>query len=214
MSSYQIYIRVKRSIDVAVSLSALLILSPLLIGVAILVRLRLGKPILFKQSRPGLNEEPFEMIKFRTMRDAVDSRGRPLPDKERLTPLGRFLRSTSIDELPGLWNVVKGDMSLVGPRPLLPEYLDYYKPDERIRHTVRPGLTGLAQVNGRNAISWEEKLAYDIEYVKTRNLLIDLSIIFQTIKKVIARDGFRVEATQGSLNSYRSSQTNGLHDKR
>ena len=149
----------------------------------------MGSPILFRQTRPGTNGKPFQMIKFRTMRNAIDADGRPLPDSERLTKLGRLLRSSSLDELPELWNVLKGDMSLVGPRPLLMEYLPLYSPEQARRHEVRPGVTGWAQVNGRNAISWNEKFALDVWYVDNRTLWLDLKIIWFTIRKVIKRDG-------------------------
>lgn len=180
---------VKRLMDIAISTLALTVLSPVLAVVALVVRQRLGSPILFRQVRPGRAGKPFEMIKFRTMRDAVDADGQPLSDAERLTPFGRFLRSTSLDELPGLWNVLKGDMSLVGPRPLLVEYLPLYTPEQARRHDVRPGVTGWAQVNGRNAISWEQKFDLDVWYVDHHNLLLDLKILFLTVLKVLNRDG-------------------------
>src|SRR5690554_872712 len=161
----------KRLFDIFASLFGLLILSPVIAIVAYKVRKNLGSPVLFRQIRPGKDGKPFEMIKFRTMRDAYDEQGNPLPDSERITPFGSFLRSSSLDELPELWNVFKGDMSLVGPRPLLMEYLDYYTEEEKLRHTVRPGLTGLAQVTGRNATTWDDRLAYDVEYVKTRTFI-------------------------------------------
>lgn len=179
----------KRIIDLTVSACALIILSPLLTIVALMVRQRLGSPVLFRQVRPGRAAKPFEMIKFRTMRDAVDADGQPLSDAERLTPLGRFLRSTSLDELPGLWNVLKGDMSLVGPRPLLMDYLPLYTPEQARRHDVRPGVTGWAQVNGRNAISWEQKFALDVWYVDNRSLWLDIKILTMTTLKVVRRDG-------------------------
>jgi lipopolysaccharide/colanic/teichoic acid biosynthesis glycosyltransferase len=157
--------------------------------VAVLVRIKLGSPVLFRQTRPGRNGQPFQMIKFRTMRDAIGSDGCSLPDVERLTKLGRLLRSSSLDELPELWNVLKGEMSLVGPRPLLMEYLPLYSPEQALRHKVRPGVTGWAQVNGRNAISWEEKFALDVWYVDNRSLWLDLKIIWLTIRKVVKRDG-------------------------
>jgi len=179
----------KRIIDLTVSACALIILSPLLTIVALMVRQRLGSPVLFRQVRPGRAAKPFEMIKFRTMRDAVDADGQPLSDAERLTPLGRFLRSTSLDELPGLWNVLKGDMSLVGPRPLLMDYLPLYTPEQARRHDVCPGVTGWAQVNGRNAISWEQKFALDVWYVDNRSLWLDIKILTMTTLKVVRRDG-------------------------
>jgi lipopolysaccharide/colanic/teichoic acid biosynthesis glycosyltransferase len=153
----------------------------------------MGKPVLFRQTRPGLHGVPFLMIKFRTMRDAVDASGVPLPDAARLTRLGRFLRSSSLDELPELWNVLKGEMSLVGPRPLLMEYLPLYSAEQARRHEVRPGVTGWAQVNGRNALSWEDKFALDLWYVENRSLWLDLKIVWMTIRKVIKRDGISAE---------------------
>lgn len=181
--------RLKRLFDIIASLCGLILLSPVIAIVAWQIRRKLGSPVLFRQTRPGKDGEPFEMIKFRTMRNAVDEQGNPLPDSERITPFGSFLRSSSLDELPELWNVLKGNMSLVGPRPLLMEYLDYYTEEERLRHTVRPGLTGLAQVSGRNATSWDERLAYDVEYVKTRTFFGDLKIILKTIFQVIRKEG-------------------------
>lgn len=179
----------KRIIDILGASFGLLFLSPVLAIVAFKVSRQMGSPVLFHQTRPGLNGKPFQMIKFRTMRDVIDADGRPLPDAERLTKLGRFLRSSSIDELPELWNVLKGEMSLVGPRPLLIEYLPLYSPEQARRHAVRPGVTGWAQVNGRNAISWEEKFALDVWYVDNQSLWLDLRIIWLTIRKVIKRDG-------------------------
>lgn len=167
----------------------LVLLSPALIIVAFMIRRDMGSPVLFRQVRPGINGRPFQMIKFRTMRDAVDAQGNALPDAERLTKLGRFLRSTSLDELPELWNVLKGDMSLVGPRPLLMEYLPLYSVEQARRHQVRPGVTGWAQVNGRNSISWEEKFALDVWYVDNRSVWLDLKIIWLTIRKVVKREG-------------------------
>lgn len=185
----------KRIIDLTVSACALIVLSPVLAIVALLVRQRLGSPVLFRQVRPGLNGQPFEMIKFRTMRDAATPDGQPLSDAERLTPFGRLLRSTSLDELPGLWNVFKGDMSLVGPRPLLMEYLPLYSPKQARRHAMRPGVTGWAQVNGRNAISWEEKFQLDVWYVDNHTIGLDLTILFLTVLKVIRRDGISAEGS-------------------
>ncbi|MGI6169644.1 MAG: sugar transferase [Christensenellales bacterium] len=180
---------IKRLFDIFASLFGLLILSPVIAVVAYKVHKNLGSPVLFRQVRPGKDGKPFEMIKFRTMRDAYDSSGNPLPDSERITPFGRFLRSSSLDELPEFWNVLKGDMSVVGPRPLLMEYMDFYTDEEMLRHTVRPGVTGLAQVSGRNATTWDERLAYDVEYVKTQSLLGDLKIIFKTIYQVFKKEG-------------------------
>lgn len=184
---------IKRLLDIFVAALGLLLLLPLLAVVAWQIRRNLGSPVLFRQVRPGLDGKPFEMIKFRTMRDAVDGAGKPLPDSERMTPFGGFLRSSSLDELPELWNVLKGDMSLVGPRPLLMEYLPLYSPEQYRRHEVRPGVTGWAQINGRNALSWEEKFKLDVWYVDNRSLWLDLKIIFLTIKKVFARDGISAE---------------------
>lgn len=183
------YAPVKRLLDITVSTLALTLLSPVLAVTALVVRQRLGTPVLFRQIRPGLNGKPFEMLKFRSMRDAVASDGQPLSDAERLTSFGRFLRSTSLDELPGLWNVLKGDMSLVGPRPLLMEYLPLYTSEQARRHEVRPGISGWAQVNGRNAISWEQKFALDVWYVDNRSLWLDIKILTMTTLKVVRRDG-------------------------
>ncbi|WP_313308576.1 sugar transferase [Stutzerimonas nitrititolerans] len=183
----------KRLFDILASAFGLLLLSPIIVIVAWLIRRKLGSPVLFRQVRPGLHGKPFEMIKFRTMRDAVDAHGNPLPDSERMTPFGSFLRSTSLDELPELWNVLKGDMSLVGPRPLLMEYLPLYSPEQYRRHEVRPGVTGWAQVNGRNALSWEDKFWLDVWYVDNRSFWLDLKVIFMTIKKVVVRDGISGE---------------------
>lgn len=183
----------KRLFDLVVASFALLLLFPVLLLVAWLVHRRLGSPVLFRQVRPGLDGKPFEMVKFRTMRDAFDTGGNALPDAVRLTPFGRFLRSTSLDELPELWNVIKGDMSLVGPRPLLMEYLPLYSKEQARRHEVRPGITGWAQVNGRNAVSWSEKFALDIWYIDNRSLLLDIRILLLTIKKVVVRDGIVAE---------------------
>ena len=179
---------IKRILDLILSLMALIVLMPLMIIIGILVRINLGSPIIFKQKRPGKNEKIFTLYKFRTMTDKRDIDGNLLPDEYRLTKFGKFLRSTSLDELPELINILKGDMAIVGPRPLLVEYLPYYTEEEKHRHDVRPGLTGLAQVNGRNAISWEEKLKYDTEYIKKISFYSDLKIIFKTIKKTIKRE--------------------------
>lgn len=196
----------KRLFDVVAAALGLVILSPVILIVAWQVRSRLGSPVFFRQTRPGLNRESFEMIKFRTMRDASDANGAPLPDSDRITPFGRLLRSTSLDELPELWNVLKGDMSIVGPRPLLMEYLDYYTEEEDLRHSVRPGVTGLAQISGRNALTWEQKLGLDVEYVKKRTFLMDLRIVFLTIHKVFKREDILDAAPQGSLSSYREKK--------
>lgn len=179
----------KRCIDILSSGTVMVLLSPFLGVMAVLIWYRMGTPIFFRQTRPGLHGQPFRMVKFRTMLDAVDAEGKPLPDAERLTDFGRFLRSSSLDELPELWNVLRGDMSLVGPRPLLMEYLPLYSPEQARRHDVRPGITGWAQVNGRNAISWDEKFALDLWYVNNRSLWLDMKIIWLTIRKVIRREG-------------------------
>lgn len=178
----------KRLIDILGSLLGLIILSPLYVFIAYKVKKNLGSPVLFRQIRPGLDGKPFEMIKFRTMKDAVDEKGNPLPDAERLTDFGKMLRSTSLDELPELWNVLKGDMSLVGPRPLLMDYVPLYNEEQRKRHNVRPGITGYAQVNGRNAISWEQKFELDTWYVENQSLWLDIQILWKTVKKVVAKE--------------------------
>lgn len=184
---------IKRLFDIVASALGLLLLSIVIAVVAWKIRCKLGSPVLFRQVRPGLDGKPFEMIKFRTMRDAVDAQGNSLPDSDRMTPFGSFLRASSLDELPELWNVLKGDMSLVGPRPLLMEYLPLYSPEQYRRHEVRPGVTGWAQINGRNALSWEEKFKLDVWYVDNRSLWLDLKILFLTIKKVVVRDGISAE---------------------
>ncbi|OOE87962.1 sugar transferase [Salinivibrio sp. AR640] len=183
----------KRLFDFLASLIATILLSPIIALVAWKIRKNLGSPVLFRQTRPGLDGKPFEMIKFRTMKDAADAKGNPLPDGERMTPFGNKLRNTSLDELPELWNVLKGDMSLVGPRPLLMQYLPLYSKEQARRHNVRPGITGWAQVNGRNAISWEEKFKLDVWYVDNHSLWLDIKILFLTIKKVIAKDGISAQ---------------------
>ena len=179
----------KRALDLALSTLALAALSPVLALVALLVRLKLGSPILFRQERPGLHGRPFTLVKFRTMTDERDEHGRLLPDAARLTSLGRFLRSTSLDELPELWNVLRGEMSLVGPRPLLMQYLDRYTPKQKRRHEVRPGVTGWAQVHGRNESTWEMRLALDVWYVDHRSLGLDLRILGLTVWKTLRREG-------------------------
>lgn len=183
----------KRLLDIVIASIALVLLSPLYFYVAHKVKKNLGSPVLFRQVRPGLNGKPFEMIKFRTMKDAVDAEGNPLPDSERLTPFGKILRSTSLDEMPELWNVIKGDMSVVGPRPLLMEYLPLYNKEQAKRHDVRPGMTGHAQVNGRNAISWEEKFKLDTWYVENQSIWLDFKIMMKTVQKVIAKDDISAE---------------------
>lgn len=184
---------IKRPMDFMLSLIAIIVLSPILLVVAILVRTKLGSPVLFKQERPGLKEEIFLMYKFRTMTDEKDENGNLLPDSVRLTKFGRLLRSTSLDELPELYNILKGDMSIIGPRPLLVQYLPLYNNHQKRRHEVRPGLSGLAQVSGRNAISWEDKFNLDIDYVDNVRFIEDWKIIFLTIKKVFVREGINSE---------------------
>ena len=183
----------KRFFDVSATLIGIIMLAPFFLLIAIIIFSKLGKPVFFYQIRPGLNGRAFRMIKFRTMRDAYGPDGDLLSDAERMTTLGAFLRSTSLDELPELWNVLKGDMSLVGPRPLLMEYLPLYSPEQARRHELRPGITGWAQVNGRNAISWEEKFALDVWYVDNHNLWLDMKILYMTLRKVLVRDGINAE---------------------
>lgn len=183
----------KRLLDIIIASIALILLSPLYAFVAYKVKKNLGSPVLFRQVRPGLHGKPFEMIKFRSMKDAVDSQGNPLPDSERLTPFGQMLRSSSLDEMPELWNVIKGDMSIVGPRPLLTEYLPLYNTEQAKRHNVRPGMTGHAQVNGRNAIGWEEKFKLDTWYVENQSTRLDFKIMFKTVHKVLAKDDISAE---------------------
>jgi len=179
----------KQALDIALALFGLVVLSPLVLTLMLLVRLLLGAPVFFRQTRPGLGGRPFDLYKFRTMTDERDAAGNPLPDGQRLTRFGKFLRGTSLDELPELLNVIKGQMSLVGPRPLLLEYLERYTPEQARRHEVRPGITGWAQVNGRNAISWEEKFALDVWYVDHRSLALDLKILRLTVWQVLSRRG-------------------------
>ena len=179
----------KRAFDIAASASALVLLSPVLAITAYKVKKELGSPVLFRQTRPGLHGKPFEMIKFRTMKDATDKEGNALPDSERLTEFGKKLRASSLDELPELWNVLKGDMSLVGPRPLLMEYLPLYSAEQAKRHNVRPGVTGYAQVNGRNSLSWEDKFKLDTWYVEHQSFWLDMKILLKTVKKVIIKEG-------------------------
>lgn len=184
---------IKRFFDVTASFFGLIVLSPIMAIVAWNIRRKLGSPVLFRQVRPGLDGKPFEMIKFRTMKDAFDAQGAPLPDSIRMTAFGSFLRASSLDELPELWNVLKGDMSLVGPRPLLMEYLPLYSPEQYRRHETRPGVTGWAQINGRNALSWQEKFDLDLWYVDNRTIWLDLKIIFLTLKKVLVREGISAD---------------------
>lgn len=185
----------KRPMDFFLSLVAIIVLSPVFLVVAVLVRTKLGSPVLFKQERPGLNEEIFEMYKFRSMTNERSGNGELLPDSIRLTQFGKFLRSTSLDELPGLLNILKGDMSLVGPRPLAVIYLPYYNEEERKRHSIRPGLTGLAQVNGRNTVGWEERFSYDLKYVNNLSFVYDVKIIIKTFLKVFKKEGISVRGT-------------------
>lgn len=179
----------KRLLDMAAAGAGLLVLSPVLLATAAAVWVGIGSPVLFRQERPGLHGRPFRMLKFRTMRDATDARGNPLSDAERLTRFGRWLRSTSLDELPELWNVLRGDMSLVGPRPLLMQYLPLYTPEQARRHEARPGITGWAQVNGRNALSWDDKFALDVWYVDNQTFWLDVKILFMTLAKVSRQEG-------------------------
>lgn len=201
----------KRLLDIIIASIALILLSPLYAFVAYKVKKNLGSPVLFRQVRPGLHGKPFEMIKFRTMKDAVDERGNPLPDSERLTPFGQMLRSTSLDEMPELWNVIKGDMSIVGPRPLLMEYLPLYSPEQAKRHDVRPGMTGHAQVNGRNAIGWEEKFKLDTWYVENQSIWLDFKIMFKTVHKVLAKDDISAEG-EATMTKFTGTKTDNLHD--
>ncbi|MGE6246208.1 sugar transferase [Psychrobacter proteolyticus] len=184
---------IKRLFDITAASAALVVLSPVYAITAYKVKQNLGSPVLFRQTRPGLHGKPFEMIKFRTMKDATDSDGHPLPDSERLTPFGQTLRNTSLDELPELWNVLKGDMSLVGPRPLLMEYLSLYSEEQSRRHQLRPGITGYAQVNGRNAIDWDKKFELDTWYVDNQSLWLDVKILLKTVKKVLIKDGISAD---------------------
>lgn len=183
----------KRLLDIFISLCGLFVLSPVYLVVAVLVRNKLGTPVIFRQARPGRNEKIFSLYKFRSMTDARDADGNLLPDDVRLTPFGKKLRSTSLDELPELWNILKGDMSLIGPRPLLVKYLPLYNEEQRHRHDVRPGLTGWAQVNGRNALTWEQKFAYDVEYVRHVSFLLDCRIFARTIRAVLKHEGISGE---------------------
>lgn len=179
----------KRLIDIFISLIALIILSPIFLMVMYKVRKNLGSPIFFYQERPGKNGKLFKMIKFRSMKDAFDQEGNPLPDEKRITPFGQKLRSTTLDEMPQLFNVLKGDMSIVGPRPQLAEFLEHYTPEQMRRHEVKPGMTGLAQVSGRNNLDWEDKFKLDIEYVETHNILLDFKIMFKTVKVMLTKEG-------------------------
>lgn len=202
-SFYEKYI--KRLLDVALAGGALLVLSPVLLVTAVLVRVKLGSPVIFRQKRPGKDEKIFELYKFRTMTDARDGNGELLPDELRLTRFGKLLRSTSLDELPELWNILRGDMSLVGPRPLLVKYLPLYNEEQRHRHDVRPGLTGWAQANGRNAISWEEKFRLDVWYVDNLSFKTDVKTLFLTVKKVFCREGISSE-TAATMEEFRGTK--------
>lgn len=194
----------RRIFDILVSLLVLVLLSPLILLIVIVNWMFLGSPVFFRQDRPGRYGKPFEMIKFRTMRDTIDEQGAPLPDVDRMTRIGKLLRSTSLDELPELWNVLKGDMSLVGPRPLLIEYLTLYTPEQARRHEVRPGITGWAQVNGRNAIEWEEKFKLDVWYVDHRSFWFDVKILWLTVLKVFHREGISQDG-HVTMNKFRGS---------
>lgn len=199
----------KRLLDIIIASIALILLSPLYFFVAYKVKKNLGSPVLFRQVRPGLHGKSFEMIKFRTMRDAVDAQGNSLPDSERLTPFGKMLRSSSLDEMPELWNVIKGDMSIVGPRPLLTEYLSLYNTEQAKRHNMRPGMTGHAQVNGRNAIGWEEKFKLDTWYVDNQSTLLDFKIMFKTVHKVLAKDDISAEG-EATMTKFTGSKTDKI----
>jgi lipopolysaccharide/colanic/teichoic acid biosynthesis glycosyltransferase len=199
---------IQRVFDVIVAGLALVLLSPVIAIVAWQISRKMGSPVFFRQARPGRNGAPFEMVKFRTMKDAHDADGNPLPDAERLTSFGQFLRSSSLDELPELWNVLKGDMSLVGPRPLLMEYLPLYSVEQARRHEVRPGITGWAQVNGRNALSWKEKFKLDVWYVDNRSFWLDIKVLFLTVKKVLVRDGISAEGEATMTRFYGNGSEN------
>jgi sugar transferase EpsL len=201
----------KRLIDIVVSAVALAIVAPLLAVLALLIHWKLGGPVLFRQTRPGLQGKPFTILKFRTMNEGCDANGNLLPDDQRLTRFGRFLRASSMDELPELWNVLRGDMSLVGPRPLLMEYLPLYTPEQARRNEVRPGITGWAQVNGRNALSWEDKFKLDVWYVDNRSFCLDLKILFLTIQKVLLRDGISA-ANDATMPKFTGSKTVDGHE--
>lgn len=202
---------IKRLFDIVASLCGLIILSPIIAIVAWKIRKNLGSPVLFRQVRPGFDGKPFEMVKFRSMRDAVDASGNPLPDSERMTPFGRMLRASSLDELPELWNVLKGEMSLVGPRPLLMEYLPLYDSEQYRRHEARPGVTGWAQINGRNAISWEDKFKLDVWYVDNCSLWLDIKILLLTVKKVFVRDGISAEG-EVTMPKFTGSKQSTTHE--
>jgi lipopolysaccharide/colanic/teichoic acid biosynthesis glycosyltransferase len=196
--------KAKRLLDVSLASISLLIFLPLLLLLAATIRIVLGRPVLFTQQRPGIHGRPFQLVKFRTMSDEKDNQGRLLPDSKRLTKFGKLIRASSLDELPELWNVLRGEMSLVGPRPLLMEYMALYTPEQRRRHEVRPGITGWAQVNGRNSLSWEERFALDVWYVDNRSLRLDLRIMLLTVRKVIAREGISA-AGEATMSKFRGS---------
>ena len=199
----------KRIVDILVSFFGIVLLTPIFLLVAFLIRKNLGSPVIFSQIRPGIDGKPFKMYKFRSMKNAIDTSGNPLPDAERLTPFGQKLRSTSLDELPELWNVLKGDMSLVGPRPLLMEYLPLYDKEQYRRHEMRPGITGWAQINGRNAISWEDKFKLDVWYVDNQSLKLDLKILLLTIKKVFIKEGV---SSSGEVTTSKFTGSHKHHD--
>ena len=198
---------IKRLFDIVCATTALAVLSPVYVATAYKVSKNLGAPVLFRQIRPGLYGKPFEMVKFRSMKDDIDADGNPLEDGERLTSFGKALRNTSLDELPELWNVIKGDMSLVGPRPLLMEYLPLYNDEQARRHDVRPGITGYAQINGRNAIGWDERFALDTWYVDNQSLWLDIKILFKTVKKVIIKDGISAEG-EATMSKFMGNSVN------
>lgn len=206
---------VKRLLDIIISLCALIILSPILLITALLVRVKLGSPVIFNQERPGYNEKIFKLCKFRSMTEEKDENGNLLPDAVRLTKFGRMLRATSLDELPELFNILKGDMSLIGPRPLLVSYLPYYTEEERLRHTVRPGLTGLAQVSGRNLLEWDKRFAKDVEYVRNLSFKMDMKIFFLTIKKVFVHENIEVDTNkvEGNFAEIRKAQIEAAQSK-
>lgn len=197
---------IKRLLDVVLSLCILIVLSPVLLVLAVLVRVKLGSPVLFKQERPGLHEKIFTLYKFRTMTDERDEDGNLLPDKDRLTSFGKFLRASSLDELPEFFNILKGDMSFIGPRPLLVSYLPYYTQEEALRHTVRPGLTGLAQVSGRNFLDWDRRLAKDVEYVKGLSFAMDKKVLWLTVKVVLGKSDVAEDTNQAEGNFARIRQ--------
>ena len=201
----------KRLIDIIGALFALIVFSPIIFFTAWKVSKVMGRPVFFHQTRPGLNGRPFEMIKFRSMRDAIGPDGKPLPDAERITPFGSFMRRTSLDELPELWNVLKGNMSLVGPRPLLMQYLPLYSKEQFRRHEMKPGITGWAQINGRNAISWDEKFSLDVWYVDNQSLWLDIKILFLTVKKVVLREGIS-HGEQATMPFFEGNPSDSTHD--